>query len=284
MRNFALFAVLAVFVLALTAKSQQRAVSSSGAIPAAAETAPLTAEQTAELHSDVLMARKEYAAAIDGYLAILKDDPHNAILLNKAGVAYQQLGANDSAANYYKRAEKADKKLSNPVNNLGTLEYGLRHYSKSVNYYKRALKLGATQATVYSNLGYAYYSEKKYDLAMDSFNHAIALDPTIFDNHTGTGGSIMQQRSAQDPGMLNFFLAKSYAKQGDAAHAAHFLKLARDYGYRDMASVSKDKDFAAVIKDARVQDVLHNRPSFTDVDSNSSPTSSSNSNSKPATN
>lgn len=135
-----------------------------------------------------------------------------------------------------------------------------------MNYYKRALKLGASQATVYSNLGYAYYSEKKFDLAMDAFNRAVALDPTIFDNHSGSGGSIMQQRSAQDPGMLNFFLAKSYARQGDAEHAAHFLKLARDYGYKDLVSVNRDKDFAAVIKDPRVQDVLHNRPSFIDAD------------------
>ena len=267
MRNFALFAVLAVFVFALTANSQQGAVSSASATSPEADSHPLTAEQTLELHADILMARKEYAAAIDAYLTILKTNPHNGMVLNKTGVAYQQLGATDSAANYYKRSEKADKKLSNPVNNLGTLEYGLRHYSKSVNYYKRALKLGASQATVYSNLGYSYYSEEKFDLAMDAFNHAVTLDPTIFDNHPGSGGSIMQQRSAQDPGMLNFFLAKSYAKQGDAEHAAHFLKLARDYGYKDLLSVNKDKDFAAVVKDPRVQDVLHNRPSFTDADS-----------------
>jgi tetratricopeptide (TPR) repeat protein len=188
------------------------------------------------------------------------------MVLNKTGVAYQQLGGLDAAANYYKRSEKANKKLSNPVNNLGTLEYGLNHYSKAVNYYKRALTLGASQATVYSNLGYAYYSEKKFDLAMNCFNKALAIDPTVFENHGGTGGTVMQQRTAPDPGMLNFFLAKSYAKAGDAEHAAHFLKLARDYGYKDILLANKDQDFAAVIKDPRIQDVLQNRPSFTDPD------------------
>jgi tetratricopeptide (TPR) repeat protein len=266
MRRFALFAVFTLFVLALSTQSQQSAVSSASA-RAASDVPEMSPEKTAELRADILMARKEYAAAIDAYLSILKNDPRNALLLNKTGVAYQQLGADDSAALFYKRSEKTDKKLSNPVNNLGTLEYGLHHYSKSVNYYKRALKLGASQATVYSNLGYAYYSEKKYDLAMDCFNKAVALDPTIFENRGGTGGTIMQQRTAPDPGTLNFFLAKSYAKTGDAEHAAHFLKLARDYGYKDMIAVNKDKDFALVIKDPRVQDVLQNKPSFTDVDS-----------------
>ncbi|HEY6466742.1 MAG TPA: tetratricopeptide repeat protein [Candidatus Acidoferrales bacterium] len=266
MRHFALFAVFALLVFVFPANSeQQTAVSASSATPPPAAR-PLSPQQTAELRADIMMARKEYAAAIDAYLDLLKNDPRDAGVLNKAGVAYQQLGAYNSAANYYKRSEKANKHLSNPVNNLGTLEYGLRHYSKSVNYYKRALKLGATQATVYSNLGYAYYSEKKYELAMDCFNKAVALDPTIFDNHGGSGGTIMQQRTAPDPGTLNFFLAKSYAKAGDAEHTAHFLKLARDYGYKDIVSVNKDKDFALVIKDPRVQDVLQNRPSFDNVD------------------
>jgi tetratricopeptide (TPR) repeat protein len=265
MRRFALFAVSSVLVFTFYARSQESAVSAASAKPV---NAPAVApESTAEIRADILMARKEYAAAIDAYLTILKNEPRNAMLLNKMGVAYQQIGADNSAALYYKKSEKADNKLSNPVNNLGTLEYGLHHYSKSVNYYKRALKLGASQAAVYSNLGYAYYSEKKYDLAMDCFNKAVALDPTIFENRGGTGGTVMQQRTAPDPGTLNFFLAKSYAKAGDPEHTAHFLKLARDYGYKDMAGVSKDKDFALVIKDPRVQDVLQNKPSFSDVDS-----------------
>ncbi|HKQ85516.1 MAG TPA: tetratricopeptide repeat protein [Candidatus Acidoferrales bacterium] len=293
MRNLALFAVPAVLIFTLSVHSQE---SRGASVSETSSTAPaMTPEQTAEMRADILMARKEYAAAIDVYLSIARDrklpaeehkgffgrlfagsgEPkgdaqdrhHDAVLLNKLGVAYQELGGNDAAESYYKRAEAADKTFATPVNNLGTLEYGLHHYSKSVNYYKRALRMGASEATVYSNLGYSYYSAKKYDLAMDSFNKALAIDPTIFDNHSGAGGSIMQQRSAPDPGTLNFFLAKAYARLGDAEHAAHYLKLARDYGYKDMPSVSKDKDFAAVIKDPRVQDVLHNRPSFTDADS-----------------
>ena len=72
----------------------------------------------------------------------------------------------------------------------------------------------------------------------------------------------MQQRSAPDPGTFNFFLAKTFAKAGDAERTAHYLKLSRDYGYKNLRSVEKDPDFAAVIHDPRVQDVLRNRPSF----------------------
>jgi hypothetical protein len=33
-----------------------------------------------------------------------------------------------------------------------------------------------------------------------------------------------------------------------------------------MVSINKDKDFALVIKDPRVQDVLQNKPSFSEAD------------------
>jgi tetratricopeptide (TPR) repeat protein len=275
MRRFALFTVPAVLVFAISAHSQQKqsVVSSPINTPASPSQSPptpapaMSAERTLELRADILMARKEFAAAIDIYQGILKDNPKNASILNKTGVAYQQLGGLDAAANYYKKAEKADKKMSNPVNNLGTLEYGLHHYSKAVGYYKRALTLGASQATVYSNLGYAYFSEKKLDQARECFDKALAIDPTIFENHSGSGGTVMQQRTAPDQGMLNFFLAKSYAKVGDVERTAHFLKLARDYQYKELQSAYKDKDFALVIKDQRVKDVLENRPSYTDTSS-----------------
>ena len=278
MRRFALFvpSVILICAIGLQARSLAAPRTSAQDTPDSRTSmgearAPMPPAQLAELRADVLMARKEYAAAIDAYQGVLKDKPKDAALLNKIGVAYQELGANDSAAKYYKRSMSANKKLANPVNNLGTLEYGLKHYSKAVNYYKRALGLSSPSATLYSNLGYAYYADKKMELAMECFNKAVAIDPGIFDSHPGSGGSVIQQRTAPDPGTFNFMVAKTYAKAGDVERAARYLKLARDYGYKDMASVEKDKDFAAVIKDPKIQDVLRKGPTYTDVNSQTSP-------------
>lgn len=259
MRRFALFAVTFILSSATPALSQQSSTPSS----ASPVIAPVSAEKAAENRADVLMARKEFAAAIDVYQSIIKDEPKNAVVLNKLGVAYQQMGGISTAEKYYKRAASADKKFSSPVNNLGTLEYGEKHYTKSIRYYHRALGMTSPSATVYRNLGYAYYADKKMDLAMDSFSKALALDPTIFENHGGSGSSVIQEGSAPDPGSFNFYLAKAYAKTGNAERTAHYLKLARDYNFKDLqAAVEKDKDFAAVLKDVRVQDVLLNRPSY----------------------
>ena len=72
------------------------------------------------------------------------------------------------------------------------------------------------------------------------------------------------QRTAPDPGLFNFLLAKFYAKAGDAERAAHYLKLSRDYGYKEFRSAEKDPEFASVIKDPRVQEVLKVPPSYED--------------------
>jgi hypothetical protein len=49
---------------------------------------------------------------------------------------------------------------------------------------------------------------------------------------------------------------------GDAEHAAHYLKLSRDDGYKEFASAQTDPAFAKVIKDPRVQEVLTVVPAY----------------------
>jgi tetratricopeptide (TPR) repeat protein len=223
----------------------------------------MTAQQAALIRGDIQMARKDYDQAIAEYRLALQGNPKDAVLLNKMGIAYQQLGNLDQAERSYKKAMKADKQFSSAVNNLGTLEYQRKRYGRSIKYYKDALKRDMQTATVYSNLGYAYYGNKQYPEAMDAFGKALALDPDVFTKKGGVG-AVLQQRTAPDPGMFNFLLAKFYAKAGDAEHAAHYLKLSRDFGYKDFRSVEKDPGFASVIKDPRIQEVLQVPPSYLD--------------------
>ena len=82
--------------------------------------------------------------------------------------------------------------------------------------------------------------------------------------HVGAVGSILQQRAAPNPGLFFFLLAKSFAKAGDAERTAHYLKLSRDDGYKDFATAEKDPEFAKVIQDPRVHEVLHVVPSYVD--------------------
>lgn len=210
-----------------------------------------------------MMARKDYAEAAAAYKQIVADYPKDAIVLNKIGVAYQELGDLNQSGRYYKKAMKADKDFASPVNNFGTIEYEKKHYGRAISLYKKSAAMKVDLSTIYSNLGYAYFANKEYPEAMDAFGKALAIDPTIFD-HKGGAGSIIQQRTTSDPGLFSFFVAKQYASMGDAERTAHYLKLARDDGYAKYISAQTDPAFAKVIKDPRVQEVLQGSPAYLD--------------------
>ncbi len=264
MTRLALFAIPLVFVAA-TVQAQQVPNGPLGATPTGTAESPavskMTPRQKAEMNAEILMARKEFDAAAKAYQTILIDDPHDARILNLAGIAFQQLGDPDRAEHYYKLAVKADKTDSNALNNLGTVEFSQKRYGKAIKYYKQSISKGNALATVHANLGYAYCSVKEYAKAMQAFGQALALDPEVFD-HKGGAGTVLQQRSSPDPASLHFTLAKSYAKIGDAERAARYLKMARDEGFKDYRSAGKDPDFAKVIKDPRVQEVLLVQPAY----------------------
>lgn len=266
MKVWALFAIPLFFGLADEASrnapdSQTTApTQNSGSQDSSA--APMTQRQAAEMRAEIMMARKDFSEAAVAYQRLLEQDPGNAEILNKIGIAYQELGQDDLAERYYKKALRADKKSTHALNNLGTIEYSRQRFGKAIKYYKKAVATGGDDlAPIYGNLGYAYCGVKQYPEAMAAFGKALALDPNVFEPK-GTGGTIVQHRSAMDPGALYFMVAKSYAKTGDAEHTARYLKLARDDGYKNLMTAEKDPDFARVIKDPQVQDVLRRRPAY----------------------
>ena len=263
----ALFVIL--FLLPVGTLRAQQAPSPPGDGAPSSQTAtqaeanpPAPPRLTAEMRGDILVARKDYALAAKTYEDILRKDPRNAPLLNKIGICYQQLGEVDRARSYYQKAAKADKKYASAINNLGTIDYMEKRYGKAIKSFMRALQLQGEQAGVYSNLGYAYCGTKDFARAQEAFSKAVALDPQVFDGKGGMG-PIVQQRPAGDLGALYFTVARSYAKAGDAEHAARYLKMARDDGYKGFRSAQKDPDFAKVIGDPRVQEVLRFRPPYT---------------------
>jgi tetratricopeptide (TPR) repeat protein len=265
MTRLALFAIPFVLI-AGTVQAQQVPQAPLGTTPADSATESpayraMTPRERDEMRADLFMARKQYEEAIKAYHTVLIDEPRNAKVLNLVGMAYQQIGNGEQAEHFYKLAAHADKTDSNALNNLGTVEYAEERYGKAIKYYRQAIGKGNAPATVYTNLGYAYCGVKEYPKAMQVFAQALAIDPEVFD-HKGTTGSILQQRSAADPGAVHFMLAKSYAKIGDAERAARYLKMARDEGYKEFRAAGKDPDFATVIKDPRVQEVLQVQPAY----------------------
>lgn len=220
--------------------------------------APLASEL--EKQADLMMARKEYGEAVETYQKLVAQAPHNAVYVNKLGIAYHQQSMLKIAQQMYERSAKMDPHYADALNNIGTVFYQRKKYRKAVQYYKKALKVRDDLPSVHSNLGYAYFSQKNYPEAMDEFQRALQLDPTVFE-HSSRSGSILQDRSVSDHGTFYFLLAKSYAQMGNVERCAHYLRKARDEGYASIATVKSDPAFAAMMREPTVKEALAPRES-----------------------
>jgi tetratricopeptide (TPR) repeat protein len=230
---------------------------------------PMTPFQREETLGDTYMIRKMFHHAIAVYSDLLQEDPKNEALLNKVGIAYQQLELPKLAERYYKKAAKADKHSAIPINNWGTVEFGFHHYGAAIKRYKRAIRLDPSMASAYSNLGYAYLGRRKYQAAVLAFRRAIVIDPSYFEDR-GVNGQVIESRGNQPPGLLYYLLAKSFAMLGDVAGCAHYLKMARDEDYKKFIDARKDPAFRKVLRDPRIHAILFPPPAVSPGDALSS--------------
>ena len=68
-------------------------------------------------------------------------------MLNKAGIACQQLGELDDAEQFYRRAFRADKHFASAMNNVGTLDYQKGRYGKAIKSYRKAIAISPDSVT-----------------------------------------------------------------------------------------------------------------------------------------
>ncbi len=209
---------------------------------------------------DLYMARKQYREATDQYRMLSEQNPHNAVYLNKLGIALHQQTALGAALKYYERAVKVNPRYADAENNIGTIWYQRKKYSKAVRAYQKAIKMRDDLPVLYSNLGYAYFSQGKYDDSIAAFRTALAKDPQFFERGSSRTGSILQDRSVPDRGRFYFLLAKSFAEAGNVERAVFYLRKAKEEGYAQFNEVKKDPAFAAVEQDPVVIDLLAPKP------------------------
>jgi tetratricopeptide (TPR) repeat protein len=217
-------------------------------------------EMTEEQMGDLYMIRKEYREAAGLFKKLSDQDPRNPVYLNKLGIALHQQEALGLALKYYERAVKVDPRYADAENNVGTIWYQRKKYEKAVKAYQKAIAIKSDMAVLYSNLGYAYFGDKKYEQAIYAFRQALILDPQLFEHNGSRSGSILQDRSVEDRGRFYYMLAKSYAQAGDLDRCIHYLRKAKDEGYKQFADIKKDPAFGAALKDPAVQELLLPKP------------------------
>jgi tetratricopeptide (TPR) repeat protein len=217
-------------------------------------------EITDEQMGDLYMVRKQFREAAEMFKKLADQDPRNPVYLNKLGIALHQQAALGLALKYYERAVKVDPRYADAENNVGTIWYQRKKFEKAIKAYNKAIAMRSDMAVLYSNLGYAYFGEKKYEEAIAAFHHALVLDPQLFEHNGSRSGSILQDRSVDDRGRFYYMLAKSYAQAGDLDRCIHYLRKAKDEGYKNFTDIKKDPAFGAALKDPAVQELLLPKP------------------------
>lgn len=211
---------------------------------------------TPEMRGDIYMARRMYREAIDVYRSI---QPPTAVILNKIGIAFQQLGDLQSARKMYERALKLNKNYPEAINNLGTVHYARKSYRRAVSQYKKALKLNPDSASIYSNLGTAYFARKDYRRAAECYEKAISLDPDVFERR-GTSGVLLQERSVEERARFHYQLAKVYAKHGRNDLALFYMRKSIEEGFKDKKRYLEEDEFAELRKLPEFEEIIKIEP------------------------
>jgi tetratricopeptide (TPR) repeat protein len=210
--------------------------------PSALEaTLPTTAPLPPQTEGDLLMVRRQYAAALEAYQ---REPEKSAVLWNKMGVAYHHMFALDQARKYYQMSLAMKPDYPEALNNLAAVYHGQHDYRQAERTYKLALKYAPSAAITYCNLGTAYFADEKYKPGMQAYRKALALNPHILD--PGQVQIVQESSTRRQLVAVNYYLAKTYATQGKMDEALSYLRKALEAGFRDRKQLMKDKEFASL--------------------------------------
>ena len=220
--------------------------------PPSTASAPAARQITPVERGDVLMARKMFREAIESY----REGPQNsAVVWDKIGIAYHQLGDLNAAKKNYEHAIKLNKKYADAINNVGTIFYAQKKYRSAIARYEKALKISPDSASIWSNLGTAYFARGKFDDMSKAYAKALALDPNVFGLH-GSVGTQMQDRGVEDKARYHYEMARVYAGQGKNDLALQYLRKAFEEGFKDKEKLNKATEFAGLRETQEFKDLV----------------------------
>jgi tetratricopeptide (TPR) repeat protein len=208
-----------------------------------------------EKAGDELRGQKNYAQAIVYFQAALRKDPKNAVLYNKMGMAKLKSGDSRPARADFQKAAKLNPKYADALNNIGAVDFAQKNLGSAVKYFKKAVALEETRSTFHVNLGAAWFGQNKLDRAVTEYTRALELDPEVLNSSSRTG-VIAQVSTAEERAKYSYMLAKIYARRGNVEDCLRCLRKAKEEGYRDLANVYKDEEFASVRLDTRLSEVV----------------------------
>ena len=193
------------------------------------------------------VARGSYRKALAGYLRALPMQRNDAVIHNKLGICYQNLGERAGAQAAYARAIALDAGYAEAWNNLGTVQQTQQRFGKALEAYRKAIALKPGVANFWKNLGSGYLSMGREAEALEAYREAFRLDPAILERQP-----VAVDAAGVDAAAHSFLMAKILAASGQRDAAFAYLQRAKDAGFRDFSRLETDPDFRILLTDPRL--------------------------------
>jgi tetratricopeptide (TPR) repeat protein len=206
-----------------------------------------------EAKGDNARFNKDFDEAVRYFEAAIRRDSRNAVLHNKLGLTHLRQNDLKAARFNFQKAGKLNSKYADAMNNLGAVYYMQKDFGAAARQFKKAVALDETRSTFHVNLGAAWFGQKKLDRAIAEYARALELNPDALS--TGNAGVAAQIASPEERARYSYMLAKIFAKRGDADLCLKHLRKAKEEGYRELADVYKDAEFAQLRTDPRLTEI-----------------------------
>ena len=128
-----------------------------------------------------------------------------------------------------------------------------KEYGSAARQFKKAVALDETRPSFHVNLGATWFAQKELEGAIAEYARALELNPDALTS--GNAGVAAQIASPEERARYSYMLAKIFAKRGDADQCIRNLRKAKEEGYRELANIYKDSEFAQLRNDPRMAEI-----------------------------
>jgi len=108
------------------------------------------------------------------------------------GYAWSEMGEDEKAINFYKRALQVETNYVPALTGIGDVYFDLGLYDKTIAFYDKAISLSPEGRSSYYQRGKAYREKGSYREALQDFHRAIRIDPYDLDTKKEISGVLLK--------------------------------------------------------------------------------------------
>ena len=179
----------------------------------------LVQQAIAEIH----LLRKDVAAGVAAYDALIAEQPASPKLWNERGVALHQAGRYEQATESYRRAVHVDPRYAIAHNNLGVALFHAGDAAGAASAFRTALDLAPTFAQTRLNLALLLFKAKRLQQSVEAYRQVLLDEPEHAVAWNGIGLVLTELR--RFPEARNAF-ARAVQSRPDCAEAHYNLSFA----------------------------------------------------------